>query len=817
MDDANSYWWLVRVLKTEDVGYIPAENIETPYERLARLNKHRNVDLAAATVQEKQAGEVQGRERLKGAIAGRARGLRAEKSGNDVVVKKGVKFGQPTFVDHPGVTWSDDEESDEGSYDEEDEGADVEQVDRSELDGEYDDRPGDGDVVGVEEALGAAQGSSMLDMEPDDGVEWADGAGQKEQRRVMENRQQGPQPGSRNPYAREQDYNPKESTAGSYGGIQSPSNSSIISSPGSAILDPAQANGTRRITATPAVAGGTGPLLPSAIHNRANGRNISGQSIGSVTSVVSTGSTSSLGTSPQDEGGKKMKKQRKGSKEDLKEDASGEKRKSKGMLGGLFSRNKKDKKGISSGDPRNSEDSIVSGAMDVSPGSMMSEESPGQIRAPTPGARPGPNGGPALVHGARLAQRDQALQQAYTTKYLNKSPSGDVSMSGQPDPNAVTQSSMRLAATINAPSNGRPSSVILSPNPAGPPLLNVIRVFAGEHIKSDASFKTVLLNETTSSTDLIRQLMQRFRMSHAGNPASDNGYFLTIKDFSGEEMELDPNEKPLEAFQEAVQRWTADDDESSKRLGAMTPTVKRSSVSSISSVVSLSNHPAIAKLGMNDFQDDSAVKIYLNRRRPGSRSGMPEPSSEFSSYSTHLSTVRESPDSKIANWSSNPGTPSNASDVTATPPTPQGPQAPQRYNPSLTIATHGQASPERFSSPSAKFTIQLLIHRGDLPDLLAFDPISDAIIPKNLARERQGNATTPTDSRRRLFILPRNVTVAEVIEQGLERFGIQEGVVDGGDDVEDKARGRNSQKVKYILTSVRDSEGERNLVDEVPS
>lgn len=45
MDDSNSYWWLVRVLKTQEVGYIPAEIIETPFERLARLNRHRNVDV----------------------------------------------------------------------------------------------------------------------------------------------------------------------------------------------------------------------------------------------------------------------------------------------------------------------------------------------------------------------------------------------------------------------------------------------------------------------------------------------------------------------------------------------------------------------------------------------------------------------------------------------------------------------------------------------------------------------------------------------------------------------------------------------------
>ncbi|ORE15172.1 hypothetical protein BCV71DRAFT_37676 [Rhizopus microsporus] len=45
LDDSNSYWWLVKVLKTAEVGYIPAENIETPHERLARLNSHRNIEI----------------------------------------------------------------------------------------------------------------------------------------------------------------------------------------------------------------------------------------------------------------------------------------------------------------------------------------------------------------------------------------------------------------------------------------------------------------------------------------------------------------------------------------------------------------------------------------------------------------------------------------------------------------------------------------------------------------------------------------------------------------------------------------------------
>ncbi|VDB96030.1 unnamed protein product [Peniophora sp. CBMAI 1063] len=54
MDDSNDYWWLVRVLKTQEIGYAPAENIETPFGRLARLNKYRNNDLASATYADMQ-------------------------------------------------------------------------------------------------------------------------------------------------------------------------------------------------------------------------------------------------------------------------------------------------------------------------------------------------------------------------------------------------------------------------------------------------------------------------------------------------------------------------------------------------------------------------------------------------------------------------------------------------------------------------------------------------------------------------------------------------------------------------------------------
>lgn len=37
LDDSNSYWWLVSVLKTSEVGYIPAENIEVHFSYLIHI------------------------------------------------------------------------------------------------------------------------------------------------------------------------------------------------------------------------------------------------------------------------------------------------------------------------------------------------------------------------------------------------------------------------------------------------------------------------------------------------------------------------------------------------------------------------------------------------------------------------------------------------------------------------------------------------------------------------------------------------------------------------------------------------------------
>ncbi len=129
LDDSNSYWWLVRVLRTQEVGYIPAENIETPFERLARLNKHRNVDLTSATdddhiqvpekiytshlVKARNASGTAGVSLHSGklsALSRRAQGAPAPLTKEQRRNKRGVVFGPSTYLEHSGDEYSDYDE-----------------------------------------------------------------------------------------------------------------------------------------------------------------------------------------------------------------------------------------------------------------------------------------------------------------------------------------------------------------------------------------------------------------------------------------------------------------------------------------------------------------------------------------------------------------------------------------------------------------------------------------------------------------------------------------------------------------------------------
>ncbi|RDW76599.1 uncharacterized protein DSM5745_06591 [Aspergillus mulundensis] len=96
LDDSNSYWWLVRIVKDGSIGYLPAEHIETPTERLARLNKHRNVDLSASMLGDNL-------EKSKNPLKKAMRRRNA----------KTVTFTSPTYIEASDNDYSTEEEDDD--------------------------------------------------------------------------------------------------------------------------------------------------------------------------------------------------------------------------------------------------------------------------------------------------------------------------------------------------------------------------------------------------------------------------------------------------------------------------------------------------------------------------------------------------------------------------------------------------------------------------------------------------------------------------------------------------------------------------------
>lgn len=848
MDDSNSYWWLVRVLTTQEVGYIPAENIETPFERLARLNKHRNVDLASATQEELQENVQTSRDRI--------RGIRAGNSGsplNPLPHRKSVIFTNTSQVfNYPPALWGDVEEDDDGYEDY--------------YQDEYDHNPSDEEILAGDPDI----------MEPDDGMSWEEGAVEQERTKIL--------PGPLDPTAPEKPLSPLVSPLspspvansphsinhpahlypGDPAGAQSqPSTilnppqyqpqqsqqqqpqqqtqpqqqqqqtgvspilrsqssrerlavdvdalspvsitvttptvaSPLSSSPINRVLvDPAIPGDTRKISATPSIAREEARKAREEADDSLNRRSKPKDtpsdsssltlvkekpSIDSIKSSSSSGGklrkgrdSPALSSSQEEEGGKKEKEKEK---------------KKTSMFGGLFGR-KKDKKDKSSEGAvehiRNSEDSMTTSESSSNRARISNESRRSNVsglsnitNSTIAPSTPAPAHSPPVI--SRLRQ-DDLQQQALYHQYLKSSPS----TSPEGPYHGLQPASIVMPNNNNANNNnnlatpgfrtqgGRPGSLIISPNGLdghGPlPELSVIRVFAGENLHTEATFKTVLLNASTTAADLVKQAKQRFRLPAAENDAD---YFLEIKQIEGQSAILLPDQRPLGVFESLVEAAEME-----------LPKVKRSSVGSISSVSSnLSLHPAIKKLSMNDFTDDSAVKFYLNRR-----SSNEDMNTLYNLNKEEDTMLRMSMDDE---------------DGSATPLL------------TVTTASGTSVTPERFNSPSVRFAVQVYIFPDDLPDEMIFDPQTEAIVPKSSLRDRAPSATIPNSNvsqsqRRKILHFPKNTTVAEVIELALERFGIAEGVVDGGDEVEDKLAKRVSlARVRYGLAAMVDSQ-ERQL------
>lgn len=433
-------------------------------------------------------------------------------------------------------------------------------------------------------------------------------------------------------------------------------------------------------------------------------------------------------------------------------DAAGEKkRKGGGILSGLFRKKDKKKKADKDESEQRSPEEAPRAATSFGQKVLNGDYTPD-----SPNERLNKRGSQTAesMFSTESALRQQQVEAkaAMFHQYGVQRGPGDVSNTMTPRATLLQQQS--LAPSAGTPQRLRPGSLIGSPSIPGldVPLLSVLRVFAGDNIDSDATFKTVLLNRATLSSELVKQAMQRFQL--AGLELQEE-YYLTVRELGGEERELVEGDHPLVIF-EALS-------DSAGNPGFAIPSVNRSSIGSISSIASnLSLNPAITRLGMNDFSDDSAVKFYLNRKQP-------------------LHEVSMLP--TVAPAASELGTPT----------------AP--FSP----------------TPSFRFAIRLLIHASDLPENVVFDPSSNAIVPRSVVLERQQRSgvemrRTSTGPRERIVFFPKNVTVSEVVEAGLDRFGIVDGVVDGGDEVEDRvSRRRSVSRVKYGLAVDRAGQGASTL------
>ncbi|THG96136.1 hypothetical protein EW145_g7835, partial [Phellinidium pouzarii] len=301
MDDSNSYWWLVRVLKTQEVGYIPAENIETPFERLARLNRHRNVDLASATQAElantNPAAAKSSRNRNRVVIAPTPD---SENNGE----KRAVAFKRSSSIfRYPPAVWNEADEDADEEWDEDE--IEIEEAvvkDETVQVAEMDANAGDDDImmVSVENSEGAAFTVERIEEVQktwDENSRRADPsvALPSEAEPVVSQKQPLAQPQPQQPADLSQQRSKQQQPLQLQQQLRSQTsrerltaqqdaqpNGSGGRSSTSPLLDPAEATETKRLVITPSVArdeatrqqiapqqqrapAGPGPLLPSAI------------------------------------------------------------------------------------------------------------------------------------------------------------------------------------------------------------------------------------------------------------------------------------------------------------------------------------------------------------------------------------------------------------------------------------------------------------------------------------------------------------------------------------------------------------------------
>ncbi|CAG8529666.1 5790_t:CDS:2 [Paraglomus occultum] len=519
LDDSNSYWWLVKVLKSEEVGYIPAENVEMPQERLARLNKHRNVNLSSSQHHDTLPAVIPKAKPVAKARLNVSFGNTEDNVGPEQMVN--VNFEREDQLIQTNVQWNQPIQMQQGT-------AQESQLQQENM------------------QWGDQQQLLQGPMQPN--IQWAEDQ-QRLQRETLDNNAAFQRTDDANRQIIQGQY---VTNANNYSGYSNNNYRSPDNAPNQEIIDVVEqpSGETIKMTLTPS--------LGSDYIDFSDEENDTRKEVDKTNKFFFDEETRVK--VPIEEYMKDLPP------EDTKKAGKGKREKKEGIFTKLFSKKKQKVK------KEEDQQKLVSSA-------TSSVQVQGLPRADS-------------RQGARLQPPSMQMQDQFQ-------PSSQLQQYMAPK--------MQPQNVRNTPDPIKSISQVASDGASAPtsPLLHVLTVHPGNNIQTNVSYKTILLSRSTTVTELIKQSLTRFKLD---NPVNWEDYFITVKEFDGEEIHLMPHDHPLEIFQTLVSASTMP-----------LPQVNRESISSISS--ELSNDAVIRNLRLSEFLERNTVRFYLNRKnKRGSRS-----------------------------------------------------------------------------------------------------------------------------------------------------------------------------------------------------
>ncbi|KAF9958257.1 hypothetical protein BGZ72_000655 [Mortierella alpina] len=592
LEDTNVYWWLVRVLKTGVIGYIPAENIETPFERLARLNTYRNVALSAPS---SEWGTFdQHIQPLDPAIL-------EQRSQN----RRSVIFtAQNEYLEASETEWTSEEEEEEGDwYDDEDEDEDEDE------DGDGEDEEGDDDDDEIEQVQGEldlqdVQGDGEDEVETseihsddyDDRTEKS--ALQLEAERVQQEilndqRQQEAAAANAKAEADAKRQKPAQDQAIKDDGEEA----TVTNRYRKPLLDEKDlfSNAEPRvISLTPAIArDDTVILRPQAATSKGRGLRLSEDSLRQPQSqqqqlqtkpafkaLVSptTGLRSPTLDSEDEESTRRAMAERKEAK-----------------LSAILGNGKNDNT-----EPlaRKSKEEYEQGL----PPAVVTVKKPGKFKS---------------LFGVGKSSKDKERKEKERLEKERQKNAAKNSGSSSGISNSLfrTRSNSNGSMGSGAPSSSSSTSH-LSPAAAAEKAdatqreIMTLRVYPGNVDFGASMYKTVVVTPTTMASEIAHQAVVKFRLAPDGT-ASTGDFYLTVKGMDGDETVLQATDKPMAIYQSLTAHLTTP-----------LPANHRLSISSVSSMMSVNSSGSHSSVS-NTLSTSTTVSSQPTLRRTGS--GRPDP------------------------------------------------------------------------------------------------------------------------------------------------------------------------------------------------